>query len=284
MAHPIQPRSLRGVALPPLLYGTAWKEESTAALTALALSAGFRGIDTANQRKHYHEKAVGEAVRQAIAEQRCSRAELFLQSKYTYQRGQDQRLPYDPRSPIAAQLAASFDSSLAHFGTDYLDGYLLHGPSSASGLTDADWEAWRAMEALANAGRVRLIGISNVSLSQLAELHARASVKPAFVQNRCYASRGWDAEVRAFCDANDLVYQGFSLLTANRRELTDPRVTRIAERHGRSVPEIVFAFSLSVGMLPLTGTSDLEHMKLDLDASSLTLETSEVDTLLSVGT
>lgn len=283
MAHPIRTRSLRGVALPAFLYGTAWKEESTATLTALALSAGFRGIDTANQRKHYHEEAVGEAVRQAITEQRCSRAELFLQSKYTYQRGQDHRLPYDPRAPIAAQLAQSFESSLAHFGTDYLDGYLLHGPSSSSGLTDADWEAWRAMEALANEARVRLIGISNVSLSQLGELHARAGVKPAFVQNRCYASRGWDAEVRAFCDANDVVYQGFSLLTANRRELTDPRVTRIAERHGRSVPEIVFAFSLSVGMLPLTGTSDLEHMRLDLDTSSLMLEASEVDTLLSVG-
>jgi diketogulonate reductase-like aldo/keto reductase len=282
MAQPT-PRSLRGVTLPPFLYGTAWKEDATASLTELALDAGFRGIDTANQRKHYHEAAVGEAVRRAIDAQWCTRADLFLQSKYTYQRGQDHRLPYDPRSPIAAQVASSFASSLEHFGTDYLDGYLLHGPSSVEGLTAADWEAWRAMEGLANAGAAKLIGISNVSPAQLRELHTGASVKPAFVQNRCYASRGWDREVREFCDANDMVYQGFSLLTANRRELADPRVKRIAERHARSVPETVFAFSLAIGMLPLTGTTDMEHMQLDLDAASLSLEPGEVETLLKIG-
>ena len=49
--------------MPAVMYGTAWKEDRTAALTCLALEAGFRAIDTANQRKHYFEAGVGEALR-----------------------------------------------------------------------------------------------------------------------------------------------------------------------------------------------------------------------------
>ena len=55
---------VEGAPIPKLLYGTAWKEERTLGLTTLALEAGFRGIDTANQRKHYFEVAVGQAVQQ----------------------------------------------------------------------------------------------------------------------------------------------------------------------------------------------------------------------------
>ena len=51
-----------GIRVPRFLYGTAWKEEETGRLVGLALRAGFRGIDTANQRRHYHEAAVGRAV------------------------------------------------------------------------------------------------------------------------------------------------------------------------------------------------------------------------------
>ena len=76
------------MTLPGFIYGTAWKEERTAELAALALKVGFRAIDTANQRKHYVEAAVGEAV----AGSGVARGELFLQTKFTYARGQDHRL------------------------------------------------------------------------------------------------------------------------------------------------------------------------------------------------
>ena len=58
---------VQGVDVPLFLYGTAWKEERTEALVGEALAAGFRGIDTANQRKHYDEAAVGAAVDRAVA-------------------------------------------------------------------------------------------------------------------------------------------------------------------------------------------------------------------------
>jgi diketogulonate reductase-like aldo/keto reductase len=256
-------------ARPQIIYGTAWKEERTEALVRLALDAGFRAIDTANQRKHYFEAAVGDAVARAISEGVVARAELFLQTKFTDAAGQDHRLPYDRRAPYGAQVAQSFASSLEHLHTDYLDSYVLHGPTQMAGLGDDDWEIWRAMEALAHDGKARVLGVSNVSAEQLDALVRGATVKPAFVQNRCYARDGWDGDVRALCRAHDIAYQGFSLLTANRRELGSPRVRAIADRLGCPVAQVVFRFALDVGMVPLTGTSDGAHMRLDLDALAL---------------
>src|SRR5215469_1383407 len=92
---------------PDFLYGTAWKEDRTAELTGLAIRAGFRGIDTANQRRHYFEAAVGEGIAAAYRNGLVTRADLFLQTKFTYQDGQDHRLPYDPAASLAEQVAQS---------------------------------------------------------------------------------------------------------------------------------------------------------------------------------
>lgn len=267
---------LDGVRVPRFLYGTAWKEEQTQYLTELALRQGFRGIDTANQRRHYHEAAVGQAIRAAMENGLVAREDLFLQTKFTFRAGQDQRLPYDPQAPIRTQVEQSFASSLGHLGTEILDSYLLHGPTQRTGLASADWEAWRAMESLHNSGRVRLLGISNVSLGQLQRLCAQARVPPRFVQNRCYAAQGWDRGIREFCTTNGLVYQGFSLLTANRQALARPELVRIARRYDRTISQIVFRFAVEVGMVPLTGTTDAGHMREDLAIFDFRLEPDEV--------
>jgi diketogulonate reductase-like aldo/keto reductase len=268
---------------PRFLYGTAWKEDETERLVGLALRAGFRGIDTANQRRHYHEAAVGQAIAAAIKSGVVARAELFLQTKFTFQRGQDHRLPYDPAAPIAVQVEQSFASSLDHLGTDVIDSYVLHGPTLRTGLTADDWEAWRAMEAVHATGRARMLGVSNVGADQLEALWRDAKVRPRFVQNRCYASQGWDQPVREFCTANDVVYQGFSLLTANRDVLARPEMTQIARRHGRTVAQIVFRFALDVGMLPLTGTTDPVHMRADLDVLDFRLDPAEIERIATLG-
>ena len=260
---------------PLILYGTAWKEDRTQALVELALAQGFRGIDTANQRKHYHESAVGQAIAAALQRGRLKRDDLFLQTKFTFQSGQDHRLPYDPAAPIATQVEQSFASSLTHLGVETIDSYLLHGPTQRIGLAAADWSAWRAMEAIHASGRARLLGVSNVNLEQLSELHRGAKIKPAFVQNRCYASRSWDKEVRNFCADNKIVYQGFSLLTANSDVLTHPELIRIARKYQQQPSQFIFRFALSIGMLPLTGTSSAVHMRADLEAVEL-LEPAEI--------
>ena len=264
------------VAVPPFLYGTAWKEDRTDALVRLALEAGFRGIDTANQRRHYFEAAVGAAVAAWIDEGKARREDLFLQTKFTSLGGQDHRLPYDARADAATQVRQSFASSLEHLRTTYVDSYVLHGPSARRGLSDEDWEVWRAMEALHATGQARRLGVSNVSLEQLTALHHGAAATPAFVQNRCFAVNGWDHGVRAFCGQHGIVYQGFSLLTANTHVLATPVVVGAARRTGRTPAQVVFRFALQVGMLPLTGTSSSTHMKEDLACLGFELEAEEV--------
>jgi len=268
--------TIDGVRVPRFLYGTAWKEAETQRLTELALGQGFRGIDAANQRRHYDEAAVGRAVAAAAGSGLAARGDLFLQTKFTFRRGQDHRLPYDPGAPVSVQVGQSFANSLEHLGAAEIDSYLLHGPSGQSGLAAADWEAWRAMEALHKGGRARLLGVSNFSLEQLRLLCRQARVRPRFVQNRCYAARGWDRDVRRFCAANGMVYQGFSLLTGNREVLAHPEMARIAARYGRSVAQVVFRFALAVGMIALTGTTDPEHMRADLDIFDFRLAPEEV--------
>jgi diketogulonate reductase-like aldo/keto reductase len=256
---------------PSFLYGTAWKEDRTAALTELAIQMGFRGIDTANQRKHYFEAAVGEGLAAAYRAGIVTRADLFLQTKFTSQPGQDERLPYDPAASLSKQVAQSMASSLEHLGTDYVDSYVMHGPFTRYEWTDDDAEVWEAMVRERNAGRTRLLGVSNVSLQQLeqmADVHAEG---PAFVQNRCYARLGWDRDIRAFCREQEIIYQGFSLLTANKEVVHHPEMARIAMRADATVNQVVFAFARAVGMLPLTGTSSAEHMQEDLASMDITL-------------
>jgi diketogulonate reductase-like aldo/keto reductase len=258
------------VKIPDFIYGTAWKEERTAALVELALGAGFRGIDTANQRRHYFEAGVGQGLAAGYRAGVVKRADIFLQTKFTYRRGQDHRLPYDPAAALSVQVAQSMASSLEHLGTDYVDSFVLHGPSSDEWM-DADAEVWEAMRKERDAGRTRLLGVSNVSLGHLDQMAAAHSEGPAFVQNRCYARFGWDREVREFCRERKIIYQGFSLLTANMEVVRHSLVAGVAARANVTPAQVVFAFARAVGMLPLTGTSDCEHMKQDLASSGVVL-------------
>ncbi len=209
------------------------------------------------------------------------RADLFLQTKFTYQRGQDHRLPYDPAARLSDQVSQSLASSLEHLATDYVDSYVLHGPSSYSWNED-DAEVWEAMIRERDAGRTRLLGVSNVSLQhleQIASVHAEA---PAFVQNRCFARMGWDRDIRCFCRERKIAYQGFSLLTANPEVLHHPLVASLAARAKSTPAQIVFAFASAIGILPMTGTSNAEHMKQDRASLNLSLSPDAVRSIESL--
>jgi diketogulonate reductase-like aldo/keto reductase len=235
-----------GVEMPLLLYGTAWKEGRTEALVAQALRLGFRGVDTANQKRHYNEEGVGRALAKAVAAGDVRRSELFLQSKFTFPRGHSPgQEPYSlesssssssasssssssSSSPLSSsgsasassgsaetttgrQVRESFASSLKHLGTTYLDSYIIHGPlRHGTTLSGADLDAWRALEALYATGKVRAIGVSNFGQEQLRALAARAAVKPHVAQIRTFAARGWDDRtggVRAACEELGVVFQ-----------------------------------------------------------------------------
>ncbi|HET9281513.1 MAG TPA: aldo/keto reductase [Candidatus Angelobacter sp.] len=269
-------------SFPSFLYGTAWKEDRTAELTELAIRTGFRGIDTANQRRHYFEAGVGQGLAAAYRAGIVKREDLFLQTKFTYSGGQDHRLPYDPAARLAQQVAQSMASSLDHLGTDHVDSFVLHGPSHRYNWTTDDGETWQAMIQERDTGRTRLLGVSNVALTHLEQMLESRLELPAFVQNRCYARLGWDREARLFCRKHNIIYQGFSLLTANREVLQHSAVVALARRLDATPAQIVFVFARSVGMLPLTGTSNAEHMQQDLASSNLVLTTDVVGAIESL--
>jgi diketogulonate reductase-like aldo/keto reductase len=255
---------------PSFIFGTAWKEEKTEALVRQALEAGFRAIDTANQRKHYYEEGVGKAIKG------FARDELFIQTKFTFARGQDYRMPYDDSEPYSVQVKQSFESSLEHLGVEYLDSLVLHGPFEGRGIVEQDLEVWDAMEKLCKEGKVRELGVSNVSQNQLSLLFKAVQTKPKYVQNRCFADQLWDLNVREFCRENKIFYQGFSLLTANRAELNRPNILSLSEKYKKTIPQIIFRFSKQIGMIPLTGSSSRKHLDQDLNIDDFKLEPREL--------
>ena len=269
------------VSVPSFMYGTAWKKEATARLVQLAVESGFTAIDTANQLIHYQEALVGEAL-QSLAAKGVKRESLFLQTKFTSADGQDHRTPYDASADLTTQVQQSFASSLQHLHTDYLDSYVLHAPFSRRGFGVADWQVWAAMETFYAAGKTKTIGVSNITAAQLTLLCEQAQVKPMMVQNRCFAVTAWDEEVRHICRQHGIIYQGFSLLTANRDVLAEPEIRAIAAREGVGPAQVIFRFALQVGMLPLTGTTNPQHMAEDLAAARITLSADEVQRIETI--
>lgn len=273
------------VSIPDFMYGTAWKKEATTGLVKTALAVGYRAIDTANQLVHYDEARVGEALLSVyeMGDDKPKRKDLFLQTKFTSVDGQRGNTPYDAKADLTTQVKQSFESSLKHLHTDYLDSYVLHGPYTRNGLSDADWEVWAAIEALYEAGKTRMIGVSNVTDEQLQLLCTKAKIKPMLVQNRCYAAMGWDEEVRALCREHNVVYQGFSLLTANQRQIMEPEIRHIANRVKAGLPQVIFRFCLQMQMQVLTGTTSTQHMLENLQGIDFELNPEELKTIESIG-
>ena len=257
--------NVHGNEVPGFIYGTAWKEERTKDLTLDAIKAGFRAVDTANQRRHYYEKGVGDALQIAFDTNLLKREDLFIQTKFTYQRSQDHRLPYDPKADYSTQVQQSFASSLRHLNVDYLNSYILHGPFSYDHTSEHDLEVWQSITELYKTGKTKLIGISNHSYDHLQYLLKNSEVKPHFLQNRCYARNLWDKRIRNLCHEHGIVYQGFSLLTVNKRELFgSPVIGNIAKSYDCTIPQLIFRFAHQLDMIPLTGTTNRKNMQDDL--------------------
>jgi diketogulonate reductase-like aldo/keto reductase len=266
-----------GVAMPRLIYGTAWKKERTTALVELALRSGFRGVDTACQPKHYHEAGVGEAL-SAASSNGLTRSEIYVQTKFTPVAGQDPNdVPYDHKASLSQQVMQSFETSLRNLRTDYLDGLLLHSPYPNDGDT---LEAWRAMERLYDQGVVRQLGVSNFyEPPRLEALCRNARIKPAVIQNRFYAKTHYDKDIRAFCKESGIVYESFWTLTANPEVLAAPDMIELAKKYGRSPAQLFFRYLTQLDIACLIGTSSKEHMEQDLSIFEFRLSPTESETL-----
>ena len=251
-----------GVKMPPIIYGTAWKKDRTADLVVKAIRAGFRGIDTACQPKHYNEPLVGTALYR-LKDHGIEREALFLQTKFTPLSGQDPRqVPYDKNSPVELQVAQSFEASKKNLQTEYVDSLVLHSPMQPHALL---MKVWNAMEKIQKTGGARQLGISNCyNTETVRSLYTDANVKPAVVQNRFYQETGYDEDLRRWCSNHKVIYQSFWTLTANPHILSSNTVRTIAQKYQKTEAQIFFRYLSHSGIVPLTGTTSEQHMREDL--------------------
>ncbi|KAL3105309.1 hypothetical protein niasHT_029768 [Heterodera trifolii] len=254
-----------------IIYGTAWKKERTAELVRSAIKAGFRAIDTACQPKHYDEALVGVALEQLLREKSISREDIFVQTKFTSLDGQDPaRVPYDRTASLPDQIKQSMERSLANLRLDFVDSLVLHGPMRT---LDENRLVWRTFEQLHAEGKTKRIGLSNCyDLNLLRALYEAASVRPAVLQNRFYAQSGHDRAVRAFCKQNGIVYQSFWTLVClcGVHTLRSTKVLRgIAKQRGITPEQVFFRFTMDIGITPLSGTTNGEHMAQDVLVSDM---------------
>ena len=263
-----------GVNMPWMIYGTAWKKDRTADLVVKAVQAGFKGIDTACQPKHYDEALVGVALHR-LKDQGMGRETLFLQTKFTPLAGQDpKQVPYDKNAPIESQITQSFEASKKNLQTDYVDSLLLHSPIAPHSLL---MKAWGAMETIQKAGGTHQLGISNCyNTDVMRQLYADANVKPAVVQNRFYQETGYDADLRNWCSNRSVIYQSFWTLTANPHILASNTVRTIAQKYNKTEAQIFFRYLSQSGIVPLTGTCSEQHMREDLSIVDFELSSDDL--------
>ncbi|KAI2610972.1 Aldo/keto reductase [Hypoxylon fragiforme] len=257
------------VTIPKLLYGTAWKKDATADLVLLALKAGFRGIDTAAQPRHYKEPLVGAAVKSAISSGIVKRSDLFIQTKFTSIDGQDpDNLPYDLDEPLEKQVHASVASSLRNFAysdsdPSYIDSLVLHSPLRTLEDTITVWKTFETYVP----HQIRQLGISNTPI-QIVDYLCNSSditVRPAYVQNRFYPATRWERDLRAFCRERGIVFQTFWTLSGNPHLLKSAPVQKLATSTNVEPPVALYALVLGLeGTTVLDGTTNETHMKDDL--------------------
>ena len=255
--------NLISTGTPYLIYGTAWKEDETARLVSEAVRTGFRFIDTACQPKHYNEAGVGEGWSLAAKELGLQRSDIFLQTKFTSLSGQDKnRVPYDIHASLEEQVKQSVATSLQNLRTDYIDSLVLHSPMDS--LEDT-LRVWRVFESFVEEGIVHHLGISNCyDFKMFEELIENTRVKPSFLQNRFYHESHFDVDLRRLCRERSITYQSFWTLTANRHALKTEQVRNMAHQKNLTPQTLMYAYMMTLGHTPLSGTTSSHHMVEDV--------------------
>ncbi|GFZ48552.1 hypothetical protein JCM24511_06300, partial [Saitozyma sp. JCM 24511] len=237
------------------------KKERTTALVTQAVKAGFRGVDTACQPKHYREDLVGAAIKGVIADGIVKREDLWIQTKFTSIDGQDrsQPLPYNPALPVTQQVSQSIQKSLSNLGVEYIDSVILHSPLNTREQT---LEAYRSLEAAVSEGKIGQLGVSNIyEQDELMWLMGKARVPVSVVQNRWYEGNGWDWDIYDICKANSIRYQSFWTLSGSPTLLRHPTLRALASKASMTPQQAVYKLCQLWGITPLCGSTDLQHIK-----------------------
>lgn len=221
-----------GIKMPWFGIGVFKVEEGPELVQAVktAIVHGYRSIDTAAI--YGNEEGVGQGIREGLKEAGISREELFVTSKVW-----NADLGYE--STIAA-----YEKSLTKLGLEYLDLYLIHWPVEGKFK-----EAWKALETLYKQGRVKAIGVSNFQIHHLEYLMKDAEIKPMVNQVE-YHPRLTQKELQSFCQKHGIVLEAWSPLMQGQL-LNNPVLKEIAERHHKSVAQVILRWDLQNGVVTI---------------------------------
>jgi len=240
-------------ALLPLIGFGVWKADSSAVLSALR--GGYRHIDTAQT--YGNESDVGNAVR----ESKIPREEIFITSKVWLN-----SYGYDTT-------VASVKESLIKLQTEYIDLMLLHAPGDPTLRP----ESWRALEDCRRQGLVRDIGVSNFGERHLEKLAETSTIPPAVNQLEIHPFLQ-RKELVKYCKDHNIIVQAYSPL-AKAQKLSDPTVNQIAYRVGATAAQVLIAWSLAKGLVPLPKSANPERQHQNLQAAQVVLSEDEMKQL-----
>ncbi|BDZ55785.1 aldo/keto reductase [Agromyces marinus] len=265
MPHPLHALLIAlhdGRGIPQVGYGMYKVPAADAArLARTAIDLGYRHLDTAAL--YGNEAEAGLAVR----ESGLPREELFVTSKlWNDDHGYDEAL-------------RAFDASMARFGLDRLDLFLIHWPVPSQ---DRYVDTWRALVRLRDEGRVASIGVSNFHAHHLRRIIDATGVAPVVNQVELHP---WlpQRELRVFHKAAGIRTEAWSPL-ARGRLLDDPVLEPIAAKHGRSVAQVVLAWHVAQGTIVIPKASSAERIAQNLDVFSFELDEADVAAIASLET
>ncbi|MDT3424739.1 diketogulonate reductase-like aldo/keto reductase [Paenibacillus forsythiae] len=228
-----------GVQMPWFGLGVFQVEEGSELIAAVksAIKHGYRSIDTAAI--YGNESGVGQAIREALSENNLQREDLFITSKVW-----NSDLGYD-------ETLAAYEASLSKLGLEYLDLYLIHWPVAGKYK-----EAWRALETLYKAGRVKAIGVSNFQIHHLEDLFADAEIKPMVnqVEFHPYLTQ---KELLSFTREHGIQLEAWAPLMQGGL-LGQPLLEELAAKYGKSVPQVILRWDLQHGVITIP-KSTKEH-------------------------
>ena len=237
-----------GRSMPSIGMGT-WQipDSQAAAIVRSGLDLGFRLVDTAAI--YENERGVGDGVKSS---------EIFLTTKLWNDRHDD--------------VEAALDESLALLGVDAVDLYLIHWPVPRE---NKFIDAWKAMVALRDAGKVKSIGVSNFLPEHIDAIIAATDVTPAVNQIELHP-RFQQHDQRAYHKAHGIVTQSWSPLGQGKGLLADPVISGIADKNGCSAAQVILAWHLANGFSIIPKASDVPHLRDNLEAMDVTLDDQDI--------
>jgi len=225
-----------------------------------ALKVGYRHIDTAAA--YFNEAEVGKAVRDSG----ISREEIFVTSKLWLQ---------DYGYEAAKK---GIDTSLSKLGLDYIDLYLLHQPyGDVAG-------AWKALEEAKAEGKIKSIGVSNMTPKLYTELTADFATKPAVNQVECNPLFQ-QKPLRGVLAKDDVKLEAwYPLGHGDKSLLENPAITALAEKYGKNAGQIILRFEVQEGFIVLPKSTNPERIKGNIDIFDFALTDEEMDSIRALDT